>query len=172
MTQKVPGKELKYLLRLSYSAERAAAFAYQGHAGSVKDPEEKRELKKIEAEEWGHREDLGKILAHFKIKPSWFLEKKYYSIGKGVSLSCYLTGWFLPMYFAGRLESGNVNEYSRLYRLMEAEEGSDVFLPCIQKMAKVEKEHELYFANRVQSHWMLPYFQWIFRWGPEKSLNS
>ena len=30
-------KELINLLQLAYSAEKAAAFAYQGHAGSVKD---------------------------------------------------------------------------------------------------------------------------------------
>jgi len=43
------------LLRLAHSAERAAAFAYIGHAGSVKDPVEKAALAEIEADEWGHR---------------------------------------------------------------------------------------------------------------------
>ena len=37
--------ELVDLLKMAYSAEKAAAFAYQGHAGSVKDLEEKKNLR-------------------------------------------------------------------------------------------------------------------------------
>ena len=33
------------------------------------------------------------------------------SSGKIISFSCYVIGWFMPYYFAGRLESGNVCEY-------------------------------------------------------------
>jgi len=33
---KLQHKELVDLLQMAYSAEKAAAFAYQGHAGSVK----------------------------------------------------------------------------------------------------------------------------------------
>lgn len=35
-------KELIKLLQLAYSAERAASFAYQGHASSVKAEDEKK----------------------------------------------------------------------------------------------------------------------------------
>lgn len=41
----LPHKALVDLLQKAYSAEKAAAFAYQGHAGSVKDPVEKAAIK-------------------------------------------------------------------------------------------------------------------------------
>ena len=39
--------ELINLLQLAYSAERAASFAYQGHAGSVNETEDKIRIKEI-----------------------------------------------------------------------------------------------------------------------------
>ena len=39
------------LLRRAYSAEKAASFAYIGHAGSLKNPEEKARVKEIEDDE-------------------------------------------------------------------------------------------------------------------------
>jgi rubrerythrin len=39
------------LLKQAYSAEKAAAFAYQGHAGSVKNMEEKKAIRQIEIDE-------------------------------------------------------------------------------------------------------------------------
>ena len=36
--------ELVDLLKKAYTAEKAAAFAYQGHAAAVKNPEEKKSL--------------------------------------------------------------------------------------------------------------------------------
>lgn len=43
------------LLQQAYSAERAAAFAYIGHAGSVKNNDEKKAIKQI-------KDDEGKII--------------------------------------------------------------------------------------------------------------
>ena len=43
------------LLQLAYSAEKAAAFAYIGHAGSVKNSEEKLAFRQFELDEWQHR---------------------------------------------------------------------------------------------------------------------
>ena len=40
-------KKLKKLLQKAYSAEKAAAFAYQGHAASVKDKEAKLAIRQI-----------------------------------------------------------------------------------------------------------------------------
>jgi hypothetical protein len=44
--------ELKDLLQLAYSAERAASFAYQGHAGAINESEDKIRIKEIEVDEW------------------------------------------------------------------------------------------------------------------------
>ena len=103
--------ELKDLLQLAYSAERAASFAYQGHAGAVKEPEDKKRIKEIEDDEWIHRADVLKIMQEYEIPISTWYEVKYFIIGKIICYSYYVIGWFMPMYFAGRLESGNVNEY-------------------------------------------------------------
>lgn len=54
----LPHKALVDLLQKAYSAEKAAAFAYQGHAGSVKDPVEKAAIKQIEIDEWNHRREV------------------------------------------------------------------------------------------------------------------
>ena len=43
--------KLVKLLQLAYSAEKAAAFAYIGHAGSVKNQDEKVAIKQIEMDE-------------------------------------------------------------------------------------------------------------------------
>ena len=96
------------LLQTAYSAEKAAAFAYIGHAGSVKDPEAKLAIKQIEMDEWGHRKSVLAIMRQHDIPISRYNEIKFHIIGRIISFSCYIIGWFMPYYFAGRLESGNV----------------------------------------------------------------
>jgi hypothetical protein len=163
-------RSLIRLLQLAYSAERAAAFAYRGHAGSVRKTPEKEALAQIEAEEWEHRECVGGILATLGHAPSPYLELKFLLIGKVIGLSCYVIGWFLPMYFAGRLESGNVNEYVELKRLLN-EAGHSEWDSAVITMTNVEKEHEIFFAEAVAGHWMLPLFSTLFRWSPTRSFN-
>ena len=55
------------LLKQAYSAEKAASFAYQGHAASVKSLEEKKAIRQIELDEWGHRDEVLKIMKFFFI---------------------------------------------------------------------------------------------------------
>lgn len=57
-------KPLVDLLQKAYSAEKAAAFAYQGHAGSVKNPEQKAAIRQIEIDEWNHRKEVLEIMNH------------------------------------------------------------------------------------------------------------
>jgi hypothetical protein len=104
------------LLQMAYSAEKAAAFAYIGHAGSVKNPEAKVAIKQIEMDEWHHREVVLSIMQQYGIQPSHYNEIKYHIIGRVLSASCYVIGWFMPYFFAGRLESGNVCEYFIMMR--------------------------------------------------------
>lgn len=166
-----PAAALVRLLQLAYSAERAAAFAYQGHAGSVRDPDVVASLEQIEAEEWHHRECALAIMNDFNVSPSQWFELKYFVIGKFISASCYVIGWFMPMYFAGRLESGNVNEYIELKRLLHAH-GTAKYDAVVDQMAVVEKEHEVFFLEQITDHWMLPLFRPFFRWGPDHSFND
>ncbi len=161
---------LERLLQLGYSAERAAAFAYRGHARSLKDPEEKTHIARIEAEEWEHRDNLLRMLNRLHLRPSRWLEWKYACIGRLISASCHIIGYFAPMYFAGRLESGNVNEYLHMIELARGTAIADE-IPCLLEMARVEKQHELYFLARIEAHWLLPWFRPWFRWGPGVSFN-
>jgi len=163
--------ELKDLLQLAYSAERAASFAYQGHAGAVKEPEDKKRIKEIEDDEWIHRADVLKIMQEYEIPISTWYEIKYFIIGKIICYSCYVIGWFMPMYFAGRLESGNVNEYFIMkdyFNQLNITKHDAI----LAEMGMKEKEHEVYFLSKIKTHKWLPFFEKVFSWGNNKSLNS
>ncbi len=163
--------ELKDLLQLAYSAERAASFAYQGHAGAVKEPEDKKRIKEIEDDEWIHRADVLKIMQEYEIPISSWYEVKYFIIGKIICYSCYVIGWFMPMYFAGRLESGNVNEYFIMkdyFNQLNITKHDAI----LAEMGMKEKEHEVYFLSKIKTHKWLPFFEKVFSWGNNKSLNS
>ena len=122
--------QLVDLLKKAYSAEKAAAFAYQGHAASVKDAAEKKEINQIEIDEWLHRKEVLSIMNDFNIPVSKYYELKFHIIGKIISASCYVIGWFMPFYFAGRLESGNVCEYFRIRQFFNSLGISDLNLSC------------------------------------------
>ena len=159
------------LLQQAYSAERAAAFAYQGHAGSVKNKNEKAAIRQIEIDEWNHREEVLKIMQYYKIPISTFYEIRFYIIGKIISFSCYIIGWFMPYYFAGRLESGNVCEYFRMMQYFH-ELGITTHNDVLYEMGIKEKEHEVYFLNSIKNKKLLPFFEKIFAWGKYKSFND
>src|SRR5215216_7145822 len=84
-TQKLHHFLLVDLLRKAYSAEKAAAFAYQGHAASVKDSEEKKAIRQIELDEWNHRGEVLQIMRHYNITASRYYEFKFHLIGKMIS---------------------------------------------------------------------------------------
>ncbi len=158
------------LLRKAYSAEKAAAFAYQGHAGSVRDKDQKKAIRQIEMDEWNHRKEVALIMSQYNIPVSKWYEVKCYFIGKTISIGCYIIGWFMPFYFAGSLESGNVCEYVRMKRLFNKLNitGHDEIL---YEMSVKEKEHEVFFYEKIKDHKRLPFFEKIFSWG-KKSKND
>jgi len=164
-------KALIDLLQRAYSAEKAAAFAYQGHAGSVKDKAEKIAIKQIEVDEWNHRKEVLEIMQKYNIPISAYYEFRFYIIGKIISLSCYIIGWFMPFYFAGRLESGNVCEYFRMMHYFH-ELGIIEHNEILYEMGIKEKEHEIYFLGKIKNKKMLPFFEKLFSWGANKSFND
>lgn len=159
------------LLRQAYSAERAAAFAYRGHAGSVTSPDEKSAIRSIEDDEWEHRATVLGIMNEYDIAASRYYEIKFYLIGKLISIGCYVIGWFMPFYFAGRLESGNVCEYFRMMHYFE-ELGIKTHHKVLYEMGVKEKEHEVYFLNQLKGHRLLPLFERFFSWGRDTSFND
>ena len=164
-------KALVDLLQQAYSAEKAAAFAYQGHAGSIKDPADKAAIHQIEVDEWGHRHEVLSIMQQYGIPVSKYYEVRFHIIGKVISGSCYVIGWFMPFYFAGRLESGNVCEYFRLMHYFH-ELGINGHDQVLYDMGIREKEHEVYFLNRIKNKKLLATFERIFSWGAKKSFND
>jgi len=164
-------KELADLLKRAYSAEKAAAFAYQGHAGSVKNKDEKAAIRQIEQDEWNHRREVLAIMQQYGIPVSKWYEFRFHLIGKTISFSCYVIGWFMPYYFAGKLESGNVCEYFRMMHFFH-ELGIREHDAILYEMGIKEKEHEVYFLGRIKNRKMLPYFEKIFSWGNRKSSND
>jgi hypothetical protein len=168
---KIHHKKLVDLLQRAYSAEKAAAFAYQGHAGSVNDADQKKSIHQIEVDEWNHRREVLGIMKTYEIPVSRYYEFRYYIIGKTISASCYLIGWFMPFYFAGRLESGNVCEYFRMMQYFH-EIGIRDHNNILYEMGIKEKEHELYFLSKIRNKKLLPFFEKIFSWGGKKSFNN
>ncbi len=154
------------ILQGAYSGELAAAYAYRGHHQSVKNDLEKKSIQKIEDEEWLHRRMVGQMLNTLQAKPQKLKEIKCWLVGRIIGFLCHCTGWFFPMYFAGRLESANTDEYK-----VAADCAADLQLVKFQKqllaMSMAEKEHEDFFMKMVVGHKLLPLTQKLFGWGPD-----
>jgi hypothetical protein len=168
---KLDHKKLIDLLQMAYSAEKAAAFAYQGHAGAVSNHEEKMAIKQIEIDEWNHRTEVLKIMKEYDIPVSRYYEFRFHLIGKVISYSCYVIGWFMPFFFAGRLESGNVCEYFRMMQYFH-ELNIHKHNEILFEMGIKEKEHEVYFLGKIKNNKLLPFFEKVFGWGSSNSFND
>jgi hypothetical protein len=150
------------ILQHAYSGEVAAAYAYRGHWRSLGASPEKERIKQIEAEEWDHRRRVGEWLEKLDATPRATREKVFWTIGKVLGHSCFISGWFMPMYFAGRLESGNSVEYEDAAVFAE-ELGMHDCVADLLDMARVEVEHEV-FRETVAGHWLLPMMRRVFGW--------
>ena len=168
---KIDHPQLTDLLQKAYSAEKAAAFAYQGHARSVRRPEEKAAIRQIELDEWNHRREVMEIMRQYDIPVSRYYEIRFHIVGKAISASCFVIGWFMPFYFAGRLESGNVCEYFRMKHFFN-EIGIPQHDQVLYEMGIKEKEHEVYFLEQIKTNKLLPFFEWLFSWGNKKGFNN
>jgi len=159
------------LLQRAYSAEKAAAYAYIGHAGSLKDPAAKAAVKQIEHDEWDHRAHVLAIMRHFDVPVSRYYEVKYAIIGRFIAGSCYVIGWFMPIFFAGKLESGNVCEYFVMMHYFHSL-GIREHDAVLYEMGHKEKDHEVYFLGQIRGSRLLPFFERAFGWGSKASLND
>ncbi len=157
-------QQLISILQAAYSGELAAAYAYRGHWKSLREPVEQERIQRIEHEEWVHREKVGHILRALESGPLRLREIKMSAIGRAVGLLCHLTGWFMPMYFAGRLESRNVCEYDAAAGHARSL-GLTEFESELRLMAEVEREHEVFFMQAIATHRLLPLMRKIFGWG-------
>ena len=158
-----PKANLIKILQNAYSGEVAAAYAYRGHWKSLRESPEKQRIKQIEDEEWDHRRRVGEWLEKLGAEPRPLREKVFWTIGRMLGLTCYVSGWFMPMYFAGRLESQNSVEYEDAAVFAKQLEMHD----CVEDlldMARVELEHEIFFRETVSGHRLLPFMKRVFGW--------
>lgn len=159
------------LLQRAYSGEMAAALAYVGHAGSLRCPQAKAAVKQIEDDEWKHRENVLSLMRKYEVPVSRAYEAYFFCIGKIIALSCHVIGRFMPYFFAGKLESGNVCEYFVMMRYFHAL-GIHEHDEMLYEMGIKEKEHEMYFLAQVEGDRFLPFFERVFSWGREKKIND
>ena len=110
-------------------------------------------------------------MQRYDVPISRFYEIRFHIIGKIISFSCYIIGRFMPFYFAGRLESGNVCEYFRLMHYFH-ELGITDHDAILYEMGVKEKEHEMYFLECIRGDKFLPFFERLFAWGSKKSFND
>ena len=144
-------EQLIALLQLAYSGELAAAHAYRGHWRSVRQSDERESIRKIEDDEWRHRNLVGEMLAGLGAGPSKRREIRAAIIGRTLGFLCHVTGWLAPMYGAGKLESRNIREYETAARYAR-DCGCADLIDCLLEMAEVEWDHEFYFRSRVLNH--------------------
>lgn len=148
------------LLQNAHAGERAAAFAYNGHWRAVTG-NDVVEIRKIELEEWEHRECLEKMLIELGSGPRLTREVAMFCVGVVIFTLCRLGGWlnianfgwYMSMYGAGKLESGNIQEYL-VAAQWARDSGYSHFIKDLKKMSDVEKDHEIYFRNKcLSSKW-------------------
>lgn len=144
-------ENLARILRLAYSGELAAALAYRGHWHSLVDRDDRFHIYKIEQEEWHHRSLVGDMLQKIGKSPNIFREVRAFCIGYILAFLCHISGWLLPMYAAGKLESKNIKEYELAARLAAISDHPE-FVDCLLTMAEVEWDHEYYFRSCVLRH--------------------
>jgi hypothetical protein len=86
-------------------------------------------------------------------------------VGRFFGSLCFLTGWFWPMYAAGRLEAQNVGQYVAA-RDAATTLGLHDFIDRLQAMTVEEDRHEQWFGDRVRGHWLLPLARRLLGWTP------
>jgi rubrerythrin len=152
-------RALVRLLQGAYSGEKAAALAYRGHARSVARSDQRDAIRRIEEEEWVHRERVGRMLAALGAAPDPLRERALGAVGRALSALCPWCGWTLPMLAAWRLEVANVGEYSAAARLAEAEGRAELGAE-LRSMAATEREHVDFFASALRRRWSRRLGRW------------
>lgn len=159
---------LRTILRQAYSGELTAALAYRGHWVSLRSESEIADIQRIEREEWHHRRRLGGMLRELGDGPDRVLDLRMGFLGVVILLGCNMVGWFIPMYFAGRLESQNDQAYEQAALHAQAL-GLENLRQDLKDFAQLERDHERYFLDKVAGHPALPFWRRWFGWGPEAS---
>jgi len=154
------------LLQDSHAGELAAAYAYRGHWRSLRRrPAARDGVRRIEEAEWHHRAGVAAMLAELGAGPRRRRELLMGGIGRFFGGLCFVTGFFGPMYAAGRLEAMNVGQYESA-REMARILGLDAFADRLEEMRAEEDRHERFFGDEVRGHRLLPVTSAVLGWRP------
>ncbi len=154
------------LLQDSHAGELAAAHAYRSHWRSLRRrPAARAEVRRIEEAEWHHRALVAVMLRELGARPRRRRELLMAGVGRFFGGLCFVTGFFGPMYAAGRLEAMNVGQYEAA-RDMAGELGLAACAEQLEAMRAEEDRHERFFGNEVRGHWLLPVTSALLRWSP------
>jgi demethoxyubiquinone hydroxylase (CLK1/Coq7/Cat5 family) len=160
------------LLQDAHAGELAAAYAYRAHWKSLRRRAwESAEIHRIEDAEWHHRSMVADMLTELHERPRRRRELLMGSIGRFFGLLCYVTGWFGPMYAAGRLEAANVKQYEQA-RTWATSLAYESFVDRLDGMIAEEVRHEEWFGERVRDHWLLPIVSPVLGWRPPAPQES
>jgi demethoxyubiquinone hydroxylase (CLK1/Coq7/Cat5 family) len=153
------------ILQDAHAGELAAALAYRAHWRSLPQGWQRDEIRRIEGTEWHHRAEVADMLEHLGVAPRLGRELAMRFIGRFFGSLCFVTGWFWPMYAAGRLEGQNVGQYVAA-REAATTLGLYDFVERLQAMTAEEDRHEQWFGDRVRGHWLLPLARRFLGWNP------
>ena len=151
------------ILQDAHAGELAAALAYRAHWRSLPRGSERDEVRRIEGTEWHHRAEVLDMLGYLGARPRPGRERAMRFVGRFFGSLCFVTGWFWPMYAAGRLEAQSVGQYVAA-RDAATTLGLDDFIDRLQAMTVEEDRHEQWFGDRVSGHWLLPLARRLLGW--------
>jgi demethoxyubiquinone hydroxylase (CLK1/Coq7/Cat5 family) len=154
------------ILQDAHAGELAAALAYRAHWRSLRNAEERQEVRRIEDAEWHHRTLVALMLRELGSAPRCRREVLMRITGRFFGALCFVGGWFAPMYAAGRLEAQNVGQYAAARDAADTLGLANTFMARLQDMVVEEDRHERWFGDRVRGHWMLKPAQRLFGWTP------
>lgn len=159
------------ILQDAHAGELAAAYAYRGHWRSLwRRPAQRDEVRRIEGAEWHHRSLVAGMLRDMEARPRRGREVLMACIGRFFGALCFVSGWFGPMYAAGRLEAMNVLQYVDARNAAERL-GLVAFLGPLDEMVAEEERHEQWFGDRCRGHWLLPVASRVLGWTPPPALS-
>ena len=92
------------------------------------------------------------IANEYGVPVSKYYELRFHIIGKVIAGSCHYVGWFMPIYFAGRLEREcvRIHPYERLLQ-----QSWYHYTIRFYEMGIKEREHEDYFLAQVKDSKLL-----------------
>jgi demethoxyubiquinone hydroxylase (CLK1/Coq7/Cat5 family) len=160
-------RALVRMLQDAHAGELAAAFAYRAHSRSLRrrHPDQAHAIQVIETAEWHHRNRVAEMLDDLGAAPRRGREALMGTIGRFFGSLCWVSGWFGPMYAAGRLEAMNVGQYDTAARDATTL-GLAAMVVELEAMRAEEERHEVFFGDQIRGHPLLPVAVSLLGWSP------